>query len=42
MLWTLINQGKVTKAYDWFERITSGRADSIQFIAQEEQVGSLM
>ena len=31
---------KMAKAYEWFERIASGKADSIQSIAKEEQVGS--
>ena len=31
---------RMLNAYDWFERLTSGKADSIQSIAKEERVSS--
>ncbi|MBX9883560.1 MAG: recombinase family protein [Novosphingobium sp.] len=30
----------ISKAHDWFERLSSGRCDSMQAIAQEEQIAS--
>ncbi|MBP6224672.1 MAG: hypothetical protein KA439_06385 [Rhizobacter sp.] len=30
----------ISKAHDWFERLSSGRCDSVQAIAQEEQIAS--
>lgn len=30
----------ISKAHDWFERLTSGRCDSVQAIAQQEQFAS--
>jgi len=30
----------ISKAQDWFERLSSGRCDSVQAIAQEEQIAS--
>ncbi|MDO9313986.1 MAG: hypothetical protein Q7T97_05515, partial [Burkholderiaceae bacterium] len=30
----------ISKAHDWFERLSSGRCDSVQAIAQQEQIVS--
>ncbi|MBP6224697.1 MAG: recombinase family protein [Rhizobacter sp.] len=30
----------ISKAHDWFERLSSGRCDSVQAIAQQEQIAS--
>ena len=30
----------ISKAHDWFERLSSGRCDSVQTIAQQEQIAS--
>lgn len=31
----------ISKAHDWFERLTSGRCDSVQAIAQQEQIATV-
>lgn len=31
----------IAKAHDWFERLSSGRCDSVQAIAQQEQIATV-